>query len=92
MHNSYIGQTARANRFSIQFTSLVRITCNIGFFKGVQTRSRVDALSELYLPFLKGDNSAFIAAISKEQILVIRIATARMDQIELSNLITFTPS
>ena len=32
--------------------------------KGVMTRSTVDALSELCFPFLKGGNSAFIAAIA----------------------------
>jgi len=32
-------------------------------FKGVMSRSSVDALSELCSPFLKGGNSAFIAAI-----------------------------
>jgi len=31
--------------------------------KGVMSRSRVDALSELCSPFLKGGNSVFIAAI-----------------------------
>ena len=33
-------------------------------FKGVMSWSRVDTLSELYSPFLKGGNSAFIAAIA----------------------------
>ena len=33
-------------------------------FKGVMSRSSVDALSELCSPFLKGGNSAFIAAIA----------------------------
>jgi len=32
--------------------------------KGVMTRSMKDALSELCAPFLKGDNSAFIAVIA----------------------------
>jgi len=32
-------------------------------FKGVMTGSMVDAVSELCFPFLKGGNSAFIAAI-----------------------------
>ena len=32
--------------------------------KGVMTGSMVDALSELYFPFLKRGNSAFIAAIA----------------------------
>ena len=32
--------------------------------KGVMTGSMVDALSELCSPFLKGGNSAFIAAIA----------------------------
>jgi len=34
------------------------------FIKGVMTRSMVDALSGLCSPFLKGGNSAFIAAIA----------------------------
>ena len=33
-------------------------------FKGVMTRSVVDALSELWSPFLNGGNSAFIAAMA----------------------------
>ena len=33
-------------------------------FKGVMTRSMVDALSESCSPFLKGGSSAFIAAIA----------------------------
>ena len=33
-------------------------------FKGVMTRSSVDALLELCSPFLKGGNSAFITAIA----------------------------
>jgi len=33
-------------------------------FKGVMTRSMVDAPSELCFPFLKSGNSAFIAAIA----------------------------
>ena len=37
---------------------------NIFFIKGVMTWSMVDALSELCSPFLKGGNSAFIAAIA----------------------------
>ena len=32
------------------------------FIKVVMSRSRVDAPSEVCFPFLKGDNSAFIAA------------------------------
>ena len=32
--------------------------------KGVMTRSIADALSELCTPFLKGGNSAFLAAIA----------------------------
>jgi len=32
--------------------------------KGVMIRSMVDAFSELYSPFWKGDNSAFIVAIA----------------------------
>jgi len=32
--------------------------------EGVTTRSMVDVLSGLYSPFLKGDNSAFFAAIA----------------------------
>jgi len=34
------------------------------YFKGVMTQSMVDPLSELCSPFLKGGNSAFIAAIT----------------------------
>ena len=33
------------------------------YFKGVMTRSMVDALSEV-IPFFKGGNSAFIAGIA----------------------------
>ena len=55
--------------------------------KGVRSRSRVDALSELWYLFLKGGNSTFIAAIASGfiftvRILVTRITTARMTQIE----------
>jgi len=34
------------------------------YLKGVMTQSMVDALSELCSPFLKGGNSAFIAAMA----------------------------
>jgi len=47
------------------------------------TRSMVDALSELYSPFLKGGNSAFIAAMEwyffTKGISVTRITTAQME-------------
>ena len=33
-------------------------------FKGVMSRSSVDALSKLCFPFLKGGNSAFIATVA----------------------------
>jgi len=59
-----------------------------GSFEGVMTRSIVDTLSELWSPFLKGGNSAFIAAIasgfvSTNRISVTRITTAQMAQIEI---------
>ena len=38
--------------------------CTRPHFKGVMTRSMVDTLSELWSPFLKGGNSAVIAAIA----------------------------
>jgi len=37
---------------------------NLCVFKGVMTRSMIKARSELSFPFLKGGNSAFIAAIA----------------------------
>ena len=42
----------------------VRTNMNCNQHKGIKPRSMVDALLELCSPFLKGDNSAFIAAIA----------------------------
>jgi len=60
------------------------------------TGSMVEALSELCSLFLKGGNSAFIAAISEwsfstPRISVTRITTAQMTRIEIKwDLITKT--
>jgi len=64
--------------------------------KGVMARSRVDALSELCDPLLKGSNAVFIAAIVsdlflKKQISVTQTNMARMAQIKRKwDLITKT--
>jgi len=55
--------------------------------KGVMSRSNVDTLSELWSPFIKGGNSAFIPAtasglLKKKRLSVTRITTAQMVQIE----------
>ena len=62
---------------------MIFINCS-EVIKGIMTRSIVDALSELYSPFLKGDYSAFITAtasgpFSTNRISVARITTAQME-------------
>jgi len=50
--------------------------------KGVMSRLRVDALSELCSPILNGGNSAFIAAIASGLCPQNEISTAWMVQLE----------
>ena len=81
--------------FGKQNFKLVSASCfenSVGIYiKRVLSWSSVDAISEFCSQFLKGGNSAFIAAIAngllaKRRIVIIRINTGRIVQIERNGI------
>jgi len=66
LYNYYHANGINSDNSSITNAKTITKVNAVGIVKGVMTRSMVAALSEWCSPFLKGGNSAFIAAIASD--------------------------